>query len=249
MARDFPNSEILAVDNSPSMIETLHERLSAYPNVKVIQADVRSVDLPDGITTAIFVSINHEVKSIRFKDKDVIQTLRNVRNHLAKSGREIIRDGVKPPPETLFVQPLTDFAAERFLIFTKLFKDVRNIEWTTGMINPKNLSWQETDKSPTTGSLIRMDSADVNELLSKYHYKKENLPIEMKELFGVWTLEDYKKVISNLGFSVLHAETFLLDYLLKEHYSKNFKVFHLKNGVLSNAPYPPSTMLLVGEKN
>lgn len=246
MAKEYPDSEVIAVDNSPPMVIAMRERLNSYPNVKIIEADVRDVKLPDGITTAVCASIGHEVKSIRGLDSDVIQMYRNIRDHLAPNGRLIVRDGVKPPPETLYVQPLTKLAVERFGIFTKLFKDVRDFDWATGTIDPANLSWRRTDKKPGVGSLIQMQSADVNELLSKYHYKKQNLPIEMRELFGVWTLEEYQNVMKGLGLDILHAESFLLPFLLKR-YSEDFKIYRIVDNVLSNTDYTKSTMLLVAK--
>ena len=85
-------------------------------------------------------------------------------------------------------------------------------------------------------------------MFSKYFYKEENLPVELSEQFGIWTLREYQKILLEVGFVIKHAETYVLPWLLENRYTKDFEVYHLVNGVLSHAPYPPSTMLLVAEK-
>ena len=251
LGEKFTDSKIIAVDIAPDMVDRLKNRFKGKPNIEVVRANVRDYVPSEKADTILHISTLHEVHSANGRSHlPVMQTLRNDWNNLKEGGRLIIRDGVQPPPETVFVKPISQFGAERFPIFVKGFGSVRNVEFKIGE-EGNDLKWHELKGADTRhllGSLIRMHSQDVSELLSKYFYSEVNLPIELKEQFGIWTLEEYKEVLKGLGFSILHAETFILDYLLKEHYSKDYEIFHLVNGVLSNAPYPPSTMLLVGEK-
>lgn len=249
--KKFDGSRIIAVDNSQDMVGRLKHRFEGNKDIEVILADVRDFDYPEPVNTMIFSSNLHEVFSLRYSHEDVIKTIANAGERLEDGGSLIIRDGVQPEQEVLYLKPLTNFACDRFIKFVKGFKKVRDVNYMIGNFNSDvfvQSGRRNFENSDIGKSYIEISSQNASEMFSKYFYAEENLPVELSEQFGVWTLNEYKKILNNLGFTVMHAETFLLDYLLNEHYSKDFEVFHLVDGVLSNAPYPPSTMLLVGEK-
>jgi len=251
LLRHFPESKTVAVDNSPDMIRRLKKRFDNNSQVEIIKDGLTSFRYKSKVDTILFISVLHELFSFNnYSHKLVIDTLRNTFNLLNKGGRLIIRDGVQPEQTTLYLKPLHKDSYNRFHEFIRSFK-VRPLVFSQGIFSQDSFIQQTPnnyEEFKKDNYLIEMQAQDVSELLSKYFYSEVNLPIELKEQFGIWTLEEYKEVLKGLGFSILHAETFILDYLLKEHYSKDYEIFHLVNGVLSNAPYPPSTMLLVGEK-
>ncbi len=248
----FPDSKIIALDLSLDMVDRLTERFRNRSNVEVVHGDIDSFNYKEPVDTFINVSVFHEDFSFNgYNHEKIIRTLIRQRNSLGNGGRIIIRDGVQPEPETLYLKPLTEFACDRFLKFVDGFKKVRDVNYMIGNFHADVFvqnGRRNFNGSDVGRSLIEISSQNASEMLSKYFYDEKNLPVELEEQFGIWTLREYKKIVADLGFSVKHAETFLLDYLLTEHYSKDFEIFHLKDGVLSHAPYPPSTMLLVGEK-
>lgn len=246
----FPDSTIDAVDISDDMIKRLHEEFAGDPNVHVVKHDIVGYDPGFLADSWVHVSNIHEVFSVGGY-KAIFSMLRNEYRHTRPGGVIVIRDGVQPSPETVFVKPKTDFAVDRFFKFVEGFKAVRDVKYQLGFINPETLRWRPAGsgaKMELGKSFIRMHSWDASELFSKYHYPEINLPVELTERFGIWTLEAYKKALENVGYKITHAETYLLQYLLENRYSVDFDYFRLKNGILSNAPYPPSTMILVGEK-
>lgn len=253
LSLQFPDSKIIALDVSSDMINRLKKRFAGRKNIEVVQGDIDSFHYGEPITTFINASVFHEDFSFHnYNHGKIIKTLIRQKQALEKGGVDIIRDGVQPEPEQLYLKPLTEFACDRFLRFTQGFKKVRDVNYMIGnfhsdvFVQNGRRNFTEADIGK---SYIEISSQNASEMLSKYFYDEKNLSVELSEQFGIWTLREYKKILGDLGFSIKHAETFLLDYLVKEHYSKDFEVFHLVNGVLSNAPYPPSTMLLVGEKN
>jgi SAM-dependent methyltransferase len=242
-------STFIAIDNSEEMVERMSRRFHGEPNVKVELADSVDYVFARKADTIIRVSHNHEIFSYYgHKHEPVKKALENDFAGLVSGGREIVRDGVEPEPETLYVRPISEFAVDRFGKFIRGFSGVRQVDFSVGRIDPNKLSWKKTFDKPNIGSVIKMASRDVNELLSKYFYSDVNLSVELTEQFGIWTLSEYKKVMKSIGFSVLHSDTFLLQYLLDNHYSKDFEIYRLRNSTLTHAPYPASTMLLVAEK-
>jgi len=247
----FPDSHVVALDQSGYMIKRLSQRFAGDPNVEVVQADAREFRRPKPFSTIVAISFFHEVFSgSNYNHEAVIETIKNAESMLEKEGRLIIRDGVQPEHEELYLRPITQFAVDRFQKFVAGFGKVRPVNYTIGNFHSdvfvqRGRAFQSDDVGK---SLIEISSQSASEMFSKYFYAEENLPVELSEQFGIWTLREYQKILLECGFAIVHAETYALPWLIENHYSKDWEVFHLKDGVLSNAPYPPSTMLLVGEK-
>jgi SAM-dependent methyltransferase len=248
----FPGSKIVAADISFGMIKRLEKRFSGNLDVEIIRADARNFEYPKPVDTIIHISNIHEIFSAnKYNHEEIIKTLSNDLERLKKGGRLIIRDGVQPEPETLYLKPLTNFACDRFLKFVEGFGKVRRVNYMIGRFQSDVFiqSGRRTFTDSDIGnSLIEISSQNASEMFSKYFYPEENLPVELSEQFGIWTLREYQKILLSLGFAIVHSETYVLPYLVDNHYSKDFEAYHLVDGVLSNAPYPPSTMILVGEK-
>jgi SAM-dependent methyltransferase len=252
LAVKFPDSKIVAADISPDMIDRLEKRFSGRANVEVVRADARNFEHPEPVDTIIHISNLHEVFSANgYNHEEIIKTLSRDLEVLKKGGHLIIRDGVQPEPEQLYLKPLNKFACERFLKFAEGFGKIRQVNYMIGNFKSDVFvqNGRRTFVDPDIGnSLIEISSQNASEMFSKYFYPEENLPVELSEQFGVWTLREYQKILLGLGYTIVHAETYVLPYLLDNHYAKDFEVYHLVDGVLGNAPYPPSTMILIGEK-
>jgi ubiquinone/menaquinone biosynthesis C-methylase UbiE len=251
LQKKFPQSKILAIDNSADMIKRLKKRFKNDPLVEVIQADAQTFTYPQEIDSLLLISVVHEIFSFsHYSHQAVIEAFNNAHRLLKKGGRLIIRDGVQPEQESLYLKPKHQEAYQRFNKFIESFK-VRPLVFSEGTFrqdsfiqhHPQN--FQEFKKG---NYLIEMHSQDVSELLSKYFYPQVNWQIELSEQFGIWTLREYQHILIELGYYIVYAETYVLPYLLKTHYTKDFTVFKLENGTLVEAQYPPSTMILVAEK-
>lgn len=249
--KSFPRSKILAVDLSPDMIGRLETRFSANKNIEVIKADIANFNYPEKLDTIIFISALHEVFSTRYSHEDVINTLENAFESLGRGGRLIIRDGVQPEQETLYVKPIHQESFEKSLKFFDSFK-VRPMVINQGRFKGDSFIQSKAENfSDFNGKdmLFEMHSQDVSELLSKYFYSQENWSVELAEQFGIWSLREYQSMLIDVGFVISHAETYVLDYLMENHYSKDFQLFKLNDhGLVVPADYPPSTMILVAEK-
>lgn len=255
LAGEFPESKVVAVDLSSDMVRRMKIRFEGRPNIEVLEGDVTTFSYENPFDTAIFISGLHEVFSFGgYNHKLVIGTLQNLYNNpkFGAGGRLIIRDGVQPEPETLYLKPLTQFACDRFEKFIEGFRAVRNVNFMIGEF--QNDVFVQTGRryfepGDVGNSLIEISSQSASELLSKYHYAETNLKTELSEQFGIWTLREYRRILENIGFTVRHAETFLLPYLLENHYNKDWGIFKVKEGTLTPSEFPPSTMLLVAEKS
>lgn len=251
LLREFPGSKIVAVDLSDEMIKVLNNRFKNKKNIEIVKSSAQDFKYSEKVNTFIFVSTMHEVFSFSdYSHEEVLKTLKNCFKQLAPHGRLIIRDGIQPEDKTLYLKPKNEWSYERFFKFVKEFH-VRPLIHSVGtfhndtFVQHKAGNYQEFDENEF---LIEMHSQDLSELLSKYHYDETNWPIELTEQFGIWTLREYQHILIELGFSIVHAETYVLQYLLDTHYYKDFDVYERREGRLIKAEYPPSTMILVAEK-
>lgn len=249
--KKFLKSKIIAVDNSTGMISRLKKRFKGNPNIEIIKADAKTFSYPQEIDTILFISVFHEIFSFNnYSHQEVIDTLKNAHKLLRTGGRLIIRDGIQPEQETLYLKPKHKEAYQRFYKFIKSFK-VRPLVFSQGTFQQDSfIQHQAKDfkEFKKRKYFIEMHSQDVSELLSKYFYPEENWKIELSEQFGIWTLREHQHILIELGYYIIYAETYILPYLFKTHYSKDFEIYKLENGVLIKTQYPPSTMILVAEK-
>jgi len=247
----FPKSRMLALDIDPRMVAKLNDRFSDNPGVEVVKADILHYKFPEKQDTIIFISNIHEIYSSNGYDLAAVrQLLAQVHDSLKPKGRLIIRDGVLPESKTQYLKPLNETSYGLMHDFLAQYR-VKNIESKEGEFakgkfehhSPRNYS-----EFAKNDFLVQMNSQGISELLSKYFYDKRNWPAELKEQFGIMTLNEYQELLKKIGFSVKKATTFTLPYLLNTHYRKDFEVYQEKNGILQKTQYPPSTMVLVGEK-
>jgi hypothetical protein len=123
---------------------------------------------------------------------------------------------------------LNTAAYEKFVRFSREF-------------GPGEIVWRPVE------SRVQVARRDAMEFLSKYLYDV-NWKHEVKEQFGVFTLDDWKIELEKAGLRVLHSESYLIEWLRKTHWEKDV-VIEAKNGRgYEPTDYPHSTMLIAAGK-
>ena len=240
LSKRHPGRLFVPVEFSGDMVRRMESRFSGRSNIEIVQADMKNFQYEKSFGTVIAASAFHELFSFNGYDHRVVmETLKNLYENpkFLHGGRLIIRDGVQPEPETLYLKPLSQFACDRFTKFVDGFKKVRQVNFMIGNFTSDvfvQTGRREFETEDVGKSLIEISSQNASEMFSKYFYKEENLPIELTEQFGVWTLREYQKVLLNIGFTIKHADTHTLPWLIENVYSKDFEVYHLVDGVLSS---------------
>jgi hypothetical protein len=85
------------------------------------------------------------------------------------------------------------------------------------------------------------------EFLTKYIYDV-NWKYEVKEQFGVFTLDAWGDELRRAGLKVVHKESYLLPWLRETHWEKDVTIEVKTDKGYRPTDYPHSTMILVGEK-
>jgi SAM-dependent methyltransferase len=182
------------------------------------------------VDTIVLCSILHEVFTYKGYDYDAVRrTLRHAAKALRPGGRILLRDGVKPAKEeSVYLRFLRDGVREKFRRFAREF-------------GSSEVAWKEVD------GRTRVARRDAMEFLTKYLYDK-NWRFEVKEHFGVLTLEDWGRELRAAGLRVVHAESYLIDWLRDTHWEKDFRLERRAGGRWASADWPHSTMLVAAER-
>jgi ubiquinone/menaquinone biosynthesis C-methylase UbiE len=226
--RKFPKSTIIGVDCSAEMLGRCKQRFRG--------ADLRKGDISEplfedaSIDTIVLCSIMHEVFSYKGYDYSAVRrTLRHAAKALKPEGRLILRDGVKPAKqEAVYLTFLNGKTYDKFVRFAKEF-------------GSSEIVWREVD------SRVQVARRDAMEFLSKYLYDV-NWKHEVKEQFGVFTVDDWEEEFKKAGLRVLYRESYLIEWLRKTHWEKDVRMEVRIPGGYAPTEYPDSTMLVVGEK-
>ena len=228
LRRKYPTSQFVGVDLSPEMVERCRKR---FPGAEIRRHDIRLPLFDEGsIDTIVLCSIMHEVFSYSGYDYSAVrQTLRRCAEAVKPGGRVIIRDGLKPAREDVVY--LTFLNGKGYETFVRFSLDFGSSE----------IVWQLRDNR------VMVSRKDAMEFLTKYIYEV-NWKYEVKEQFGVFTLDAWSEEFRKVGLKVVHQESYLIDWLRVTHWEKDVRMEVQKDGKYEPTDYPHSTMIIVGEK-
>lgn len=223
-------------------------KLQQYPNPFVFFYRRNLIDQnfkESTINTFIYSSVLHEIYS--YINKGALKkVLRNTYKQLVPGGRIIIRDVLGPDnkKEKILlelnekdgknsgdVRSLSTYAK-----FHKFAKDFipRKIRFKKIKINGKNL--------------IEFSLQDAYEFISKMHYT-ENWQSEMHEEFGFWNFTQWQKELKKAGFEIVAgSRSFKSEYIIEKMYKGKVAIYKRQGKNLAIVDYPPTNMILVGEK-
>jgi len=231
LAKNFPRSTIIGIDNSEQIITVAAKREYSNANVHLFQGDVLNKQFKNGtVDTVVMSSVFHEIYSYNNYDMEAIsKAIFNVCAMLVPGGRLLIRDGVMPglkPCYLKFIKP------ELRKVFEKFAKDFA----------PRKIHYSLEDNF----EFPKLNSADAYEFLSKYFYT-ENWKIEVKEQFGIFTVAEYCNLLMVNQLKIVEANSYLIEFL-KNKYEKEIWLLEKKGEEFVRIDYPASTAIIVGEK-
>ena len=228
LRRKFRKSQFVGVDLSPEMVERCTKR---FPGAEIRRHDI-TLRLFDeaSIDTIVLCSIMHEVFSYNGYDYSAVRaTLRHCAEALRPGGRLIVRDGLKPAREdVVYLTFLNEEVYDKFVRFSLEF-------------GSSEIVWKLIENR------IQVARRDAMEFLTKYIYNV-NWKYEVKEQFGVFTLDGWADELRRIGLKVVHKESYLIPWLRITHWEKDVRIEVKTPKGYRPTDYPHSTMILVAEK-
>lgn len=230
------------------------------------------------IDTTICNSTTHELWSYGNQAESLSGYLKKKYNQTTRGGRIIIRDVVGPSNkdsevymklnkedgrnEDIF-EPCTNREQRkeylsglsthaRFLRFAKDYlADMR----ANGR---RDKSSEIKFKIETVGDIeyVVLRLKDAVEFMTKKDYV-DNWSSELNEEFAYWDFEEWKNALREVGFSVienndekqLSSRTYVNDWIVNTRWEGKVELFENTEGGLKKMEYPPTHMVLIGEKN
>lgn len=251
LAERYQNAAVYGRDASPEFVRHSLLETHGLPNVSVVRRDIALPFLKRGtVTTKIFSSVLHEIATAQGPET-LRSVLRRSFYELCPGGRMLIRDGIKPDPELVFLwldpnryQRRPDLgmlsARERFFCFVRDFAAVRSVPYYRVRVREvagERLDW-----------LIAIQSEDAYEFLMKKDYV-ENWDTEIREYFGFWTLAEWQHELTQAGFSVQCMSAFRNSWINEHRIKPSARLFRLNDkGVLGPMHFFATNIFAVAQR-
>ncbi len=252
LAARFPDSKVTGVDASRMVIEKLQaRRKQSSCRWNVIEGDAFQLPqlLDDSpVDSVIFCSVLHEIYSYveypgdndkvpqRFRLESVRDLLQACWKTLATGGRLVIRDGVAPPAGQRLLRLLTDEAREYLELFVRQFEG-------------RPIRYQSCGDDQ-----VMLSTADAMEFLYTYTWGPASFPYEVREQYGVLTLDEYRRCLvewltgPDSGVWLVPVPDDLASYLQPGYVKALAGKIELCDISGKPVPLPDSNCLLVAEK-
>lgn len=246
LAKEFDESDIIGIEGTRKFYE--YCKAQDYGDAFVFFYRRNLLDQnfkKNTINTFIYSSVLHEVYSY-IGEKELLTLLKITYDQLALGGRIIIRDVVGPEnPNQVVYMELNDKDGrekgpiDKLSTYAKFFHFAvdfgpRKIRYKKVKINGKNY--------------IETTLQNAYEYISKMSYT-DNWASEMHEEFGFYSFPQWKKVLGKVGFRVVEgSRAFHSQYIVEKKYAGKARLFVKKGKSLVETAYPPTNMILAGEK-
>lgn len=233
-------SDIIALDGSDYALEKIHGK---YPYVETVKAFAHTIStntFRSKFDTIVCSSVLHEVFSYgatNYPSQQILdQTLHSFYSLLKPGGRLIIRDGVMPSNwnKKVFLEFLDDRGED----FLEIYKNLSPFYSSEPSYRKVFLKREKTN-------LYETNMSSLMEFLYTYTWGFESSLREVKELYGIYTEEEYVCSLQDKGFKIIESHQYLQPGY-PEHLKSKVKFWDENK---NHIPYPSSNMIIVAEKS
>ena len=204
LSKAFPRSVIVGVDRRMDRLEIANGR--GLGNVIVVNGDIMQKIFPSSsFDTVIFKFSLHEVYSSN-GNEGVNKALRNAHEILKDDGVLIVYDHLRPDPRKVEFRVKQDTYKVRFERFVEEFA-------------PRKVKYE------MKGEWISLDISDCLEFLTKYRGLRWEE--EMKEVHFFYTEKDFKQILTNVGFNIVHVKKYGFE---RDVWREKTSIFDVKFG-------------------
>ncbi len=277
IARDFPDSDLIGIDIAAEFIARCRERQRAGDfGGSFVFFHQRNITQPvfedNSINTTLCNSTMHELWSYGEQEKTVREYLALKYAQTARNGRFLMRDVVGPEDGNREVYLwLNDSDGHTNDIFRE-FDDAQALAQHLAGLSTNGrfqrfardflsetgrreaISYRLTEIDSKTYAILRL--RDACEFMSKKDYT-DNWASEMHEAFAFWSFSDWKAALQAAGFHIIEnpnepeigSRVYTNSWIVENRWQGKVALYEMgENGRLAPLPYPPTNIVLVGEK-
>lgn len=246
IAKEFKESDIIGIEAVRKFYEYAKMQEYENPFVFFYRRNVTDQNFKDNsISDFIYSSVLHEIYSY-IGGHALDQVLQNTYKQLTHGGRIIIRDVVGPENGNDFIYMELNIKdgqdegpIESLSTYSKFFRFVNDFK-------PRKINHELVKIG--NKKLIKVTRKDAYEYMSKMTYT-DNWESEMHEEFGFYSFKEWCSKLEQNGFHIVSgSKAFKNPYIIENKYKSRVTLHSLKKNKLKKISYPPTNMILVGEK-
>lgn len=270
VARDFPDSDLIGIEITGEFMARAKERQRAGhfggSFVHFHQRNIlQEIFEPDSIDTTISNSTIHELWSYGDGERTVREYFRQKYAQTRPGGRLVIRDVVGPADKGQeVVMRLDRLDGDNERVFQEyagsedLAQHLRGLSTYARFLRFARDFRAEvafTELELAGEAYIRLSLQDAAEFMSKKDYV-ENWRSEMHEQFAFWDFVEWKAALAEAGFRVVEdpnapnrgSRIYTSAWIAGNRWQGRVALFRQRAGELQPLPFPPTNIVLVGEK-
>ena len=229
LSRRFPGSSFVGVDLSRELLRRCDENTYHAEDVAFVLGDAAGEAVaPGSASTVIFSSIMHEIYTYSgYRQSEIDRALASAARELRPGGRVLIRDGVSPGHEPVYLQLLYEETRAAFSRFAAEFKHGQGAAFER-----------------TNDTYVRLSLHLANEFLCKKDYQR-NWHIEVHEEYGARTVEEWRTSLAAHGFEVVSLRAYVNPWIDEHRYRGRVEVWDEDGHAI---PFPATNFIAVGER-
>ncbi len=231
----------------------------------------------NSIDTTICNSTTHELWSYADKGKSLTEYLSMKYDQTSKNGRIVIRDVVGPEDkESMVYMELNDSDGNNENIFyhpekkedlqqhlSGLSTYARFLRFAEDYLSGMRQTGKRSDDSKikfeeiviSGKKYINLRLKDAVEFITKKDYT-DNWNSELNEEFAFWSFSEWKENLVKVGFRIIEnpneadksSREYTNEWIVDNRWRGKVKFFKMNNNILEEMDYPPTNMVLIGEK-
>jgi hypothetical protein len=275
IARDFPDSDLIGIEITGEFVAQCRERQRrgdfggtyTHFHQRNLMEDIFE---PASIDTTICNSTVHELWSYGDKEDTLRQYLQRKFKQTRRGGRIIVRDVTAPEngDETVWLwcddadggneNPLAQFdspellrkhldglsTAARFLRFARDFLREMRDKAHCGLETKVTFRHERRDNRSFFVTTMKW----AGEFLLKKDYT-DSWDSEMNEEFTYWPITQWRTELTAAGFEVLaRSHAYTNPWIRDNRFEGKAKLFRLIDGTLHPADWPPTNLVIIGQK-
>lgn len=216
------------------------EYLSRQKNNSKVQAvlanSVEQIFANNSIDIKYFSSIFHEIFSFEDGEQSIRKTFKSCFEELKNGGQILIRDFVKPPSQTIYMEVFEEF--DKFIKFHKEFRQG----------NAFDFEIVDIQCGSNTKKLIKLDSEWAYEFYMRKEYT-ENWDSEIKEKYCYFTDTEIKTELEKVGFTDIKIFKESNDFIIQNWLKDKVNLYIIDaSGVLLRQEFPATHMIVSARK-
>ncbi len=250
-AREFRGASVYALDISHELLEMAEKGKSL---IHLVNGNAIHRNFPpNSVDVKYYSTSGHEIETFG-GEGSMEQAVKNTLTELKPGGKIVIRDFVKPNrKEPIYMKIHQQADVIDIPIDTPIDDIDYNLLSPVALFRRFHQEFQEGNAF--SYEEVKRDGETYFKLSPKWAYEfymrkdyTANWRQEIKEKYSYWTLEDARSYLENCGFTNVKTIADPNQFIVSKRLKGQIELYEENQGELNPIDFPPTHMIIVGEK-